>query len=324
MTNQPEETVGTQQLGTPAHLTERSYLQPAIQAWKFYLNEQGRSPYTVKAFIADLNLLDSFLPPDKTIGEISLKDLQNFTNWLENERDVPCSPKSLARRITSVKSFFRWLQNGGVLLVDPADKLIQRSVTSPLPTVMTHPELKTALNAADAFRDADQPDARPYTLLKLLLETGIKKGECRDINLNHLSVEDPENAYVFIRYTNPRYRYKERKIPLSKEWLDSFNEYVSQYEPEERLFPWTPRRLEYILEDITEAAGLEKRISFDMCRWTSVLTDLIEGVEPDKIRQKLGVSKIQFREVRRKLRKLALQQGYDLGKDPDEEEDEED
>jgi len=310
MTNQSEE-----KKGTPAHLTERTLLQPAIQAWKFYLKDQGRSPYTVKAFIADLNLLDTFLPADKTIGEINLKDLQNFTDWLENDRGVPCSPKSLSRRVTSVKSFFRWLQNGGVVLVDPADKLVQRSVSSPLPTVLTHPEVKSALKTAESFREAQDPDARPYTLLKLLLETAIKKGECRNIGLNHLSVEDPENAYVFIRYTNPRYRYKERKIPVSKDWIDSFNEYVSQYQPEERLFPWTARRLEYILEDITEAAGFEKRISFDMCRWTSVLTDLIEGVEPDKIRQKLGVSKIQFREVRRKLRKLALQQGYDLGND---------
>lgn len=313
MSNQSKE-----KKGTPAHLTERTLLQPAIQAWKFYLKDQGRSPYTVKAFIADLNLLDTFLPADKTIGEINLKDLQNFTDWLENDRGVPCSPKSLSRRITSVKSFFRWLQNGGVILVDPADKLVQRSVTSPLPTVLTHPEVKSALNTAESFRYAEQPDARPYTLLKLLLETAIKKGECRNIGLNHLSVEDPQSAYVFIRYTNPRYRYKERKIPVSKDWVDSFNEYVSQYEPEERLFPWTARRLEYILEDITEAAGFDKRISFDMCRWTSVLTDLIEGVEPNKIRQKLGVSKIQFREVRRKLRKLALQQGYDLGDNSEE------
>lgn len=299
--------------GTPAHLTEHTHLQPAVQAWKFYLNDQGRSPYTIKAFIADLNLLDTFLPPDKTLGEISQKDLENFTSWLENERGVPCSPKSLSRRITSVKSFFRWLQRGGVLLVDPADKLPQRTVSSPLPVVLNHPEIKTALKAAESFRTGNPPDARPYLLLKLLLETAIKKGECRNINLNHLAVEDPQDAYVFIRYTNPRYRYKERKLPLTPEWVAAFDEYADQYEPQERLFPWTPRRLEYILEDITEEAGFEKRISFDMCRWTSTLTDLIEGVEPDKIRQKLGVSKIQFREVRQKLRRLALQLGYDLG-----------
>ena len=312
MTDKP-----TDSKSTPAHLTERTYLQPAIQAWKFYLNDQGRSPNTIKAFIADLNLLDTFLPPDKTIGEITLNNLEKFTDWLENDRGVPCSPKSLSRRITSIKSFFRWLQRGGVLMTDPAEKLPQRTVTSPLPTVLTHPEIKTALKTAESFRHTDQPDARPYTLLKLLLETAIKKGECRNINLNHLDVEDPQNAHVFIRYTNPRYRYKERKLPLSADWVASFNEYAAQYEPQERLFPWTARRLEYILEDITTAAGFEKRISFDMCRWTSVLTDLIEGVEPEKIRQKLGVSKIQFREIKQKLRRLAVQQGYDLGEDPE-------
>jgi integrase/recombinase XerD len=313
MTNQT-----TEAKGTPVHLNERTHLQPAIQSWKFYLNDQGRSPYTIKAFIADLNLLDTFLPPDKTIGEITLKDLENFVNWLENERGVPCSPKSLSRRITSLKSFFRWLQRGGVLMVDPAEKLPQKTVTSPLPAVLSHPEINSALKTADAFRTGDQPDARPYTLLKLRLETGIKKGECHHINLHHLEVDDPQNAHVFIRYTNPRYRYKERKLPLSPEWVEAFNEYAAQYEPQERLFPWTARRLEYILEDITEAGGFDKRISFDMCRWTSVLTDLIDGVEPDKIRQKLGVSKIQFREVRRKLRSLALQQGYDLGDETEE------
>jgi len=314
MTNQTTEVTGT-----PAHLTERTHIQPAIQAWRFYLNDQGRSPYTVKAFIADLNLLDRFLPPDKTIGEITQKDLENFTNWLENERGVPCSPKSLSRRITSVKSFFRWLQRGGVLMVDPADKLPQRTVTSPLPMVLTHPEIKTALKTAETYRTGNPPDARPYTLLKLLLETAIKKGECRNIYLNHLEVDDPQNAFLFIRYTNPRYRYKERKLPLSPEWVASFNEYVERYEPQERLFPWTSRRMEYILEDITEAAGFEKRISFDMCRWTSVLTDLIDGIESEKIRQKLGVSKIQFREVHQKLRKLAIQQGYELGEETQEE-----
>jgi site-specific recombinase XerD len=314
MTNQTTEVTGT-----PAHLTERTHLQPAIQAWKFYLNDQGRSPYTVKAFIADLNLLDRFLPPDKTIGDITQKDLENFSNWLENERGIPCSPKSLSRRITSVKSFFRWLQRSAVLVVDPADKLPQRTVTSPLPLVLTHPEIKTALKTAETFRTSNPPDARPYTLLKLLLETAIKKGECRNIYLNHLEVEDPQNAFLFIRYTNPRYRYKERKLPLSAEWVASFNEYVGQYEPQERLFPWTSRRMEYILEDITEAAGFVKRISFDMCRWTSVLTDLIDGVESDRIRQKLGVSKIQFREVHQKLRRLAIQQGYELGQETKEE-----
>jgi len=45
--------------------------------------------------------------------------------------------------------------------------------------------------------------------------------------------------------------------------------------------------------------------------------DLIDGMEPDRIRQKLGVSKIQFREIRRKLRKLAREQGFEIESDDD-------
>jgi integrase/recombinase XerD len=76
-------------------------------------------------------------------------------------------------------------------------------------------------------------------------------------------------------------------------------------QPEEKLFPWSPRRLEYLLEDLSNEAGLTKHLSFDMCRWTCALTDYHAGVEPDQIRQKLGVSKIQCRELFIKLKKLA-------------------
>jgi integrase/recombinase XerD len=63
--------------------------------------------------------------------------------------------------------------------------------------------------------------------------------------------------------------------------------------------------LEYLLEDIGKAAGLTKHLSFDMCRWTCALNDYRDGVEPDQIRQKLGISKIQWREIGLKLRQLA-------------------
>jgi hypothetical protein len=62
--------------------------------------------------------------------------------------------------------------------------------------------------------------------------------------------------------------------------------------------------LEYLLEDISEEAGLEKHLSFDMCRWTSTLLDYRAGMEADRIRQKLGISKIQWREINLKLRQL--------------------
>lgn len=293
-----------------AHIQESTLLQPAIQAWKIYLHDQGRSHHTLKAFTADLALLESFLPADKTIGSITTKDLEDYLTWLEKDRDVPCSPKTLSRRITSIKSFFRWLVKGGVLNSDPAEKVIQKTVISPLPTVLTPTEYTQALEAAEALRTAANPDPRPYTLMLLVLETSLKKGECLSLMTNHLEIENPDQAYIHVRYKQARYRYKERKVGVSAEWVAAYHEYAEKYQIKDQVFPWSQRRLEYLLEDVTKAANMEKHISFDMLRWTSALIDLTNGVEKDKIRQKLGISKVQWREVSNKLRSLAEENGY--------------
>ncbi|MGB8251843.1 MAG: site-specific integrase [Anaerolineaceae bacterium] len=288
-----------------AHLTPASPLMPAVKLWEIYLSDKGRSLHTVKAFSADIQLLGSYLEPDRTIGAITTDDLNNFLNWLQTRRGVPCSPKTLARRITSLKSFFRWLQKSGVLAIDPAEKVVQQSVMSPLPEILTTEECQRILETANRHRTATKPDARPYTLAALLLATGIKKGECLALSPNHLDLENPNGPLLFIRYSSPASRYKERKIALPVEWVAAWHEYAVQYALEERVFPWSQRRLEYLLEDLGEEAGLGKHLSFDMCRWTAVVMDYKNGMEPEKIRQKLGISKIQFREVGLKLRKLA-------------------
>jgi site-specific recombinase XerD len=288
-----------------AHLTPQTALIPAISAWEYYLYDQGRSRNTVKAFLSDVKLLTEVLPPDRTLGDITTNDLNNFLHWLEHDRGVPCSPKSLARRVTALKSFFRWLQKGGAVTVDPAEKVVQHSVLSPVPEVLIEAEIEAVLLSADRYRRQTKPDARPYTLLALLLATGIKKSECLGIHLNHIDREAPEGPIIFIRYASPANRYKERKLLLTEDWLPAYDEYLAQYNPVDRLFPWSPRRLEYLLEDIGKEAGLSKHLSFDMCRWTCALQDYLNNIEPEKIRQKLGISKIQWREIQLKLRTLS-------------------
>jgi integrase/recombinase XerD len=293
-----------------AHITEHTLLPPAIQAWKIYLHDQGRTNNTLKAFSADLSLLADFLPPDKPLGQISTKDLEDFLDWLQNDRNVPCSPKTLSRRITSIKSFFRWLTVNGVLSHNPAEKIVQKTVVSPLPEVLTAAEQEKVLDAAEAMRTAANPDLRPFVLLRLLLETGLKKGECLHLMTNHVELEGPEAPRIFVRYSSPRYRYKERNISVSSEWAEAYREYIQRYDIKNQVFPWSQRRLEYLLEDVGNAAGLDKHLSFDMCRWTSALNDLTAGIDTDKIRQKLGISKIQWREVYAKLHSLAKELGY--------------
>lgn len=288
-----------------ANITSSSLIPPTINAWKVYLEDKDNSPNTIKAFTADMHLVASYLPPDKTLGEINTTDLNNFLDWMQKGRGVPCSPKTLARRITSIKAFFRWLQKFGVILVNPAEKVVQKSVISPLPEVLTRQETETVLAVADSHRIGKKPDARYSTLIALLLHTGIKKGECLSLSTNHVDLESQKGAKIYIRYGEPKYRYKERKINIPDTWVTAFREYESQYELEERLFPWSPRRLEYLLEDISEESELQKHLSFSMCRWTCALNDWQKGIEKDKIRQKLGISKVQWREVRMKLRRLA-------------------
>lgn len=287
-----------------AHMTTKTLLPTAINGWEMFMYDQGRSSNTVKAFLSDVRLLTQFLAPDKSIGAVTTDDLNRFFAWMEKERGVPCSPKTLSRRITSVKSFFRWLHQYGTLTLDPAAKVLQRSAISPLPQVLTQDEYEAALLAADRHRRDKKPDARPYTLVSLILITAIKKSECLGIHINHIDLDAKNGPHVFIRYASPANRYKERKIELEEDWITAYKEYLVQYQPVDQVFAWSPRRLEYLLEDIGEEAGLTKHLSFDMCRWTSALRDYQAGIEPDKIRQKLGVSKIQWRELFIKLKQL--------------------
>ncbi len=287
------------------HISSSTPLLPAIKSWEVFLVDQGRSPYTIKAFLGDLHLFASFFSPDTSVGTISTQEINRFLTWLQKERKVPCSPKSLARRITSIKAFFRWLAQSGRISVDPAEKVVQTSVISPLPQVLTPEERDKVIQAALLRRNAQKPDARPYVLLMLLLTTGIKKGECLALNLNHIDLENPSGKVLFIRYASSGSRYKERKIELSDDWVEAYREYLEQYKPTDQVFPWSPRRLEYLLEDLGKESGLVKHLSFDMCRWTCVLDDWKSGEDKEKIRQKLGISKIQWREVSLKLRQLS-------------------
>ncbi|MEX1071253.1 MAG: tyrosine-type recombinase/integrase [Anaerolineales bacterium] len=289
-------------------VTARSTLPPAIRAWEVYLQDQANSSHTVKAFSADLRLLGSYLPADQIIGTIATKDLNNFLDWMQDERGIPCSPKTLARRVTSLKAFFRWLQAGGAILADPAERVVQKSVLSPLPKVLSPDEMEKVLKVADKMRRGRNGEARSYVLVSLLLSTGIKKGELLGLKTNHLDLEAPGGAILFVRYPSPNNRYKERKIALPEEWVDAYEEYQQQNDLTEKLFPWSPRRLEYLLQDLGEAAGLKQQLSFLMCRWTCALNDLRNGMEENKVRQKLGVSEIQWRELGMKLNQLRAEE----------------
>lgn len=290
-------------------LNRDASLQAALGTFEKHMQDEGFSINTVKAFASDIRLLSRYLGIGTPIGDIGTKNLNDFLNWLLYERGVDCSPKSYARRVTTLKVFFGWLHETGVLPDDPSAAVIQQSVSSPLPTIPRESDLEKAQAVTEAWRVGDsdhKPDARPDLLLKLLLQTGIKKGEAMTIVPNHIDAADPDHPVLYVRYPNPKLRYKERKLPLDPGWMLTLDEYLQQYQPADTLFTCTPRNLEYILHDVAVEAGIDRSLlSFENLRWASALRDWRNQVEQDDIRQKLGLSKIAWRETKTKLQRLA-------------------
>ncbi len=295
----------------PPPIRPDASLQAALGVFENHMRDEGFSINTMKAFSSDIRLLGKYLGIGQPVGEIGTKNLNDFLDWLLNERGVPCSPKSYARRVTTLKVFFGWLYESGVLANDPSAAIVQRTVTSPLPTLPSDEQIEAALQQSEQIRAGEgvkKVDARPHLLLTLLLQTGIKKSEAMNIVPNHIDRSEAQRPILFILYANPRLRYKERKLDLDPDWLEVLDEYLDQYQPHDTLFTCTARNLEYILTDVGEAVDLKQGLlSFENLRWISALQDWENDVEKDDIRQKLGLSKVTWRETKSKLAKLAAE-----------------
>ncbi len=286
-------------------LTARSSLRAARSEFDAYMHQEGFTENTMKAFQSDLSILADYFGAWAAIGDIATQDLNRFTHWLVNDRDAPCSPKSLARRITTLKVFFGWLAEDGILQHDPAAPVAHEPVNTRLPEILDDDQVENVLAATNGLRDADNPDARPHLLVTLLLHTGIKKSECMSITLNHIDLDDPEQPVLWIRYANPQRRHKERNLSLPSWWPTLLTEYCAQYEVQGALFPCTARNLEYVLSHVAEQAEVEQGVSFEMLRWTSAVRDYRAGMTGKELRQKLGLSKITWRQTSQKIARLA-------------------
>lgn len=268
-----------------------------------HLAREGKTEHTITAFTSDLQLLVEHSGEDAPIGQFTTTSLNEFLDWLENGRGVPCSRKSYARRVTTLKVYFKWLHSVGAIPHDPARAVLQRSGPAPLATILSPSDVRTALDYAASLNRGEKPDVRPLLLLRLLLDTGIKKGETAALKQEHIDRTDPQRPLLLVRHRVHNI-YKERRIALQPDWLLLLDEYVAQYNPQDKVFTCTPRNLEYILEAISEGAELPVKISFEMLRWTCAVRDYRAGIEPELIRDKLGLSDTSWNETFTKIKRL--------------------
>ncbi len=148
-------------------------------------------------------------------------------------------------------------------------------------------------------------------LFRLVVDTGIKKSEAMRLTPKDIDRSNSDHPILVIKHKSPRDVYKERKIELDPGWLTLLDRYLMQYHPQDTIFDCTARNLEYILTDIGEGAGIPTKLSFEMLRWTCAVRDFRAGVEPDTIRDKLGLSEISWYETHNKIKKLAQMQMAD-------------
>lgn len=288
-----------------SQLTPQSTLHAAIPAFAEHMQRIDFAENTIKSFLWDLSLLERYLGRGTQIGAIATQDLRAFMDYLRHGRGVPCTPKSYGRRLTTLKVFFNWLATSRAILRDPAAPLIHEPAKSPLPTILYDGQVEEALDAARTMAAGpDKPDPRPLLLLNLILQTGMKKSECMALELSHFDFSDPEAPAVYIRYKNPKRLHKERKLALSRDFRGLLRQYLEVYNPRKMLFPCTGRNLEYVLHKVARQAGMDGAITFEMLRWTCAVKDLRGGMEPDRLRRKLGLSEIAWEDTLLKLEAL--------------------
>lgn len=287
-----------------------STLVAAVVAFDEYMVRKGFSENTIKAFRNDLKIVQDFLGRESRLHQVNTQHLHDFLEWLQHGRGKPCSAKSLARRITTIKVFFGWLHGIGVIGTDPAEPVVQQPARTPLPVILGDKEIENLVSTAQAYlSDETKPDARPYLLVNLLLETGMKKAECARLLISDVDIARADAIEITVRYPDERHAHKNRTMSVDSELAPIVQQYLAQYKPENFLFECTPRNLEYVLDEVGRKAEIHHtQVGFETLRWTSAVRDFRKGVPEDRLRQKMGLSKISWRETREKILRLTGQE----------------
>ncbi len=165
-----------------------------------FLKKKGKSSSTVLGYGKDIRQLVEFAAKDnlKMTGEIKEEHLNKFLVGLKAKN---YTAKSISRKINSLKTFYRFLEETGNIKINPADKLEYPKYENKPPRVLAPLEYR-------ALRDAARDDTRIYAIVELFLQTGLRISEVANLRLADISDDN-----LFIRSLEGR---SERTIPLNK------------------------------------------------------------------------------------------------------------
>jgi site-specific recombinase XerD len=283
------------------------HLDEGITEFAAHLAQRPLSDNTRKAFLGDVRIFARFLQPTSApvlLASITTERIKAFLASQEHGT-IANSPKSIERRLTSLKVFFKWLQEAGFLAVDPADGVAYKPFMDPLPEYLTEQQTQKVIEAARQVATGERLEMRPLTVIMLVLDTGMKKGECLALSLSDVERDDQGHAGVWVRYMQKHLRFKDRKLPISDECLQVVDSHIQRYEVTDKLFDCTGRNLEYMFNrKIVPLADLPA-LTFEMLRWTCAVRDYQAGqLTDEQLQTKFGLSSIGWMEMEAKLARL--------------------
>ena len=249
-----------------------------IRKYQRYLKlEKGYSPNTLDAYIRDVDKLLKFLSDEeKTPQEAKLEDIENFAAAV---CDLGIGARSLARILSGVRQFYRFLVLDGYMEADPTELLESPKQPQHLPEVLSTAEVDTLERAIDLSKWEGH---RNRAIIEVLFSCGLRVSELTHLKLSNLYREEQ-----FVRVMGKG--SKERLVPISPKalqeldyWFADRNQMKIKEGEEDYVFlnrrgaHLTRTMILIMIKNYARDAGIKKTISPHTLRH-SFATALLEG-----------------------------------------------
>ena len=287
----------------------RSYLNPFIAYLRL---EIGLAAPTAKAYSTDLEFFFSFLEDrgHSAPADVTRDDILDF---LENEQRAGMEPTTIARRLVSIKVFFRYLVTERVIASDITEIMESPRLWKTLPDFLTIAEVNALLAA---FSEKDPLSIRNKAIMELLYASGLRASEIIALRLDGVNFREG-----FLRVIGKR--NKERIVPITDAltlWLEKFKaaEIEAGHAPSATSFvflseggkPYDIRTLRNDIHDLLREIGWEGKASPHVLRH-SFATHLLEnGAEIMSVKEMLGHSNISTTQIYTHVNAERLKQAF--------------
>jgi integrase/recombinase XerC len=194
-----------------------------------YLSSEKRfSEHTVKSYTTDLTQFTSFLSAEfQIVDDISEISFQIIRTWIASLLEKGISPRSVNRKISTLKSYFKFLIREGAIVENPMMKVVAPKSKKRLPVFIEEDQIASLLN--EVRFEEGFVGQRNKLIIELFYVTGIRLSELINIRTSDV---DFNNQLIKVLGK----RNKERLIPLSSSMVDSLSNFIEKNQQNQFLF----------------------------------------------------------------------------------------